>query len=111
MADYYISDATQIPYSAIFNGGDNGWPLWVRLMFAFRKATGWHYTASHARSAPERWHWIEIENLPASARQGLETAITDIQRHGFRLLGIARSDTIGMQVSYNAISIAGDRTQ
>lgn len=110
MPDYYASDVTQMPYSAILNGGGNGWPVWLRLMFSFRKATGWHYTAPHARSAPERWHGLEIGDLPASARQRLQSGIADISRHGFRLFGIARSDTIGMQVSYNAVLIAGDRT-
>lgn len=110
MSDYYTSDATQMPYSAIFSGGGHSFPLWLRLLFAFRKVTGWHYTAAHARSAPEEWHGLEIEDLPASARQGLESGISDIARHGFRLFGIARSDTIGMQVSYNAVLIADDRT-
>ena len=108
MPDYYTSDATQMPYSAIFRG--NGLPLWIRLVFAFRKAAGWHYTAAHARCAPGRWRSLEIGDLPVSARQRLESVIADIERHGFSLFGIARSDTIGMQVSYNAVLIADDRT-
>lgn len=110
MPDYYTSDATQMPYSAIFHGGGHGFPLWLRLLFAFRKATGWHYTAAHARSAPEQWRGLEIGDIPASARQGLESGISDIMRHGFKLFGVARSDTIGMQVSYNAVLVADDRT-
>jgi hypothetical protein len=108
MPDYYTSDATQMPYSAIFTS--NGLPLWIRLVFAFRKAAGWHYTAAHARCAPERWRGLEMGDLPVSARQGLESVVPDIERHGFSLFGIARSDTIGMQVGYNAVLIADDRT-
>src|SRR5512140_1569168 len=108
MPDYYTSDATQMPYSAIFRANDL--PLWIRLMFALRKAAGWHYAAAHARCAPERWRSLEIGDLPVSARQGLECVIGDMRHRGFSLFGIARSDTIGMQVSYNAVLISDDRT-
>lgn len=110
MTDYYTSDVTQMPYSVIFDGAGNGHPLWVSLIFAFRKAMGWHYPAAHARSAPEQWRSLTIGDLPASARQRLESDIADIAHHEFRLFGIVRSDTIGMHVSYNAVLIANDRT-
>lgn len=106
MSDYYTSDATQMPYSAIFKGNDL--PLWIRLLFAFRKAVGWHYTAAHARCAPERWRSLEMGDLHVSARQRLESVIVDIEPHGFNLVGISRSDTIGRQISYNAVLIADD---
>lgn len=109
MPYYYTSDATQLPFSAIFNGAGEGWPFWVRLIFAFRKATGLHYSAAHAQSAPEEWRGVDTGDLPASARKSLEGAIAEIEPHGFELFGTTRSDTIGLQISYNSVLISEDR--
>jgi hypothetical protein len=109
MPDYYTSDVTQMPYSVIFSGGGKGWPLGIRLMVAFRKVVHWHYKATYARCAPERWCRVDVGNLPVSAREGLQVAITEIEQHGFRLYGTVRADTIASQVSYSSVLISEDR--
>lgn len=107
MADYYTSDVTQKPYSAIFN--DASCPLPVRLLIVLRKAVGWHYAPSYARAAPGSWQPVEMATLPASARQGLESAVAEIEPHGFRFFNVTKSNTIGLQASYNCVLVADDR--
>ena len=109
MPDYYTSDVTQLPYSAILNGREVSAPILVRLQFALRKAIGWHFVAESGRCAPSQWHGVEFGALPVSARKYFETGISDFEGYGFQMIGISRTDSIGCWICYYCDLISDDR--
>lgn len=109
MPDYYTTDPTVLPYSALLWGGEATWSFVVRLILLVRKAVGWRFPPIYGRKRPELWQPLELDDLPLSLREDFLERSRAIESLGFSTFTISKSETIGYQVVYNWTLISNDR--